>query len=54
MNWRPETIEKHILALERELEEVNSDDEWEFINSKLENLELKLLHSCIEYMEIAY
>jgi hypothetical protein len=54
MNWRPETIEEHILALERELEEVNSSDEWEFINNKLENLELKLLHSCVEYMEIAY
>jgi len=54
MNWRPETIEEHILALERELEEVNSSDEWEFINNKLENLELKLLHSCVDYMEIAY
>ena len=33
MNWRPETIEEHILALERDLEEVNSSDEWEFINN---------------------
>jgi len=54
MNWQPETIEEHILALERELEEVNSSDEWEFINNKLKKLELKLLQNCVDYMEIAY
>ena len=53
MNWQPETIEEHILALERELEEVNSSD-GEFINNKLEKLELKLLQNCVDYMEIAY